>query len=150
MIRAASRFVLFTLPLLSLGLTSCYQPDQPDAADSSEGHALSEEEALHLLENARVFQPTGEHTVNLREVGNKIAVTCSQPFELRLQPGGPGAGGILACGGSCKLKAGAKFSDCKTSGCLRSGNTCTPLVCSGGCVLDKSCKPERGVSLFAF
>ena len=147
MIRTAPRFARLAPAMLLVALTGC---SQADTTHDGEARLLSDEEALNLLENARVFQPTGEHSVNLREVGEKVAVTCTQPFELRLQPGGPGAGGILACGGSCKLKPGAKFSDCKTSGCLRSGNTCTPLVCSGGCVLDKSCKPEREVSLFAF
>jgi hypothetical protein len=111
---------------------------------------LSEAEALKLIETAEVRETVSERQVDLRQVDDQVLVNCSQEVRFFQKPGRPGGGGgIIACGGACKLNAGAKFADCKTSGCLVSNGKCTPLVCSGGCTLSRACKSEKPI-VFGF
>lgn len=145
MTRSTMRLAQSLCALLLVPVVAC---SSADGADDVEPVAMSDAEALNLVENAKIREPIGEKVVTLREVGDQVQVTCSQQMQLRLAPGGPGGGGPLNCGGSCKLTAGSKLSDCKTSGCTRSGNSCTPLVCSGGCTLSKSCAPDKPTNFF--
>jgi hypothetical protein len=100
---------------------------------------LSEKEAADLWSRARSYEPVGAPAIERIEGESEVTVLCAQVYALKMDTG---KGGPIAttCGGSCKLKPGAKFSDCKTSGCLSSGRTCTPLVCEGGCTLSSACK----------
>lgn len=147
MIRSTTRLAQILSALLLVPAVGC---SSADGLDGIEPVAMSDAEALNLVQNATIREPIGEKVVTLREVGDQVQVTCSQQTYLRLAPGGPGGGGPLNCGGSCKLTAGSKLSDCKTSGCTRSGNSCTPLVCSGGCVLSKSCAPEKPTGFYMY
>ncbi len=114
MIRSTVRFAQLFSALLLFPVVAC---SSAEGSDNAEPVAMSDAEALNLVENATIREPIGEKVVSLREVGDQVQVTCSQQMYLRLAPGGPGGGGPLNCGGSCKLTAGSKLSDCKTSGC---------------------------------
>jgi hypothetical protein len=136
-----------SLLALAVSTSAC---SQADTASPAERAPMSQAAAIALLESATIMEPISEKVTTLSDFGDHVGVTCSQEFMLQTKPGGPGGAGVLNCGGSCKLKLGATFRDCKTSGCTRSGNKCTPLVCSGGCELRVQCKPNGAAELFPF
>jgi len=102
---------------------------------------LSEQEAADLWNRARSYEPVGQPTVQKIMGDAEVTVICAQSYALRIDTGRGPEPVITSCGGSCKLNPGAKFADCKTSGCLSTGKTCSPLKCEGGCTLSSACKP---------
>ena len=101
---------------------------------------LSEQEAADLWNRAESHQPMGEAVVRrFQEEGGVVTVLTSQAFMLRMGGGGTGQT-VTSCSGSCILNPGATFGDCQTSGCLSTGKSCTPLVCSGGCKVSRACE----------
>jgi hypothetical protein len=100
---------------------------------------LSEQEADDLWNKAERREPVGEPVVKTTEDESGTTVTSTQVYMLSM-PGGGGSTGLGAvCGGSC---IGGIGSECKTSGCMPSGRSCTPLNCSGTCTLKQACRRE--------
>jgi hypothetical protein len=136
--------VLVVTAVLSMAvvLGSCAGPQKAPTEKATEIRALSDAEAAKLWDSDAPRQAIGEATIQNIPVEGGVAVVCTQAFSARLAGGGPG-GVITSCGGSCKLKPGATFGQCITSGCRSNGKTCSPLVCSGGCELATSCKATK-------
>lgn len=109
-------------------------------ADTPQIRMLSEQEAADLWNSAESREPIGEATVrSFPDEGGVVTVITSQMYMLRMADGGSGQT-VTSCSGSCILTPGSTFEDCKTSGCLSTGTSCTPLVCSGGCRVSRSCQ----------
>lgn len=127
-------------------LGACTQAPSPGPAPGAQARlqALPVADVERLWAGSAPLTPVGPATVQRIPVTGGVAVACSQTYSARLGTGRPG-GVVVSCGGSCKLKPGATFDQCKTSGCLSSGRTCTPLVCSGGCELSRSCSASKPV-----
>lgn len=132
---------LFFLALIVTALAgACTQAPAPTEGPALQ--ALSDADAEALWAGTAALTPVGRAIVQRIPVDGGVAVVCSQPYALRLATGRPG-GAVIQCGGSCKLKPGATFDQCRTSGCLSNGRTCTPLVCSGGCELSRQCTASK-------
>ena len=131
----ASRLTALIIAFAAVIATSCKPAPMPQL------HMLSDQEAADLWKQAESFEPIGKASVQRIPHEGGLTVVCGQAYMLRMSGGRPGSQVVTSCGGSCKLKPGATFDDCKTSGCLASGQSCTPLNCEGGCTLSEACKP---------
>jgi hypothetical protein len=118
-------------------------------AQAPEIRALSEQEVADLWRQAESREPVGDPLVQQIPTDTGATVITTQVFMLRRAGGGPSTQVILGCGGSCTLTPGGTFEGCKTSGCLASGDSCTPLVCSGTCTVSSPCKPLKSSGIFA-
>lgn len=136
---------------LAVLVASCVRPPEAPPATSAEIRALPDAEAAKLWDSDAPREPVGKAVIQNMPIEGGVAVVCTQAFSARMAGGGGGTAGLLAgCGGSCKLKPGATFEQCVTSGCLSNGRTCSPLVCSGGCELSMACKAAKpsGFAIF--
>lgn len=128
---------------LAVLITSCAGPREGPSAKSTQIRALSDVEVAKLWDSDAPREPIGDALIQNIPVEGGVAVVCTQAFSARMA-GGVGPTGLIgSCGGSCKLKPGATFSQCTTSGCRSNGRTCSPLVCSGGCELATACKAAK-------
>lgn len=137
--------IVLTLALAcSALLSACGKAPPPASSPTGRGtlKALPAADVERLWASPAALTPVGPATVQRIPVTGGVAVACNQTYAARLGTGRPG-GVVVSCGGSCKLKPGATFDQCKTSGCLSSGRTCTPLVCSGGCELSRACSAGK-------
>ena len=126
--------------VLSVGCTTMKVP---------EPRALSEQESTELWSRALSYDRIGAADVRKIQGENEVTVVCTQAYSLRAAGGGHLGTAVTVCGGSCQLKPGSTFGSCVTSGCVPSGRSCSPLVCSGGCTVASSCKAEATVGFFA-
>jgi hypothetical protein len=122
--------------------TGCRSPQTPQV------RTLSDQEAADLWNRAESREPVGEPAVRTIRSETGTTVVTTQIYLLRMAGGRPGGQLVTACTGSCLLKPGGTFDDCKSSGCFRSANSCTPLVCSGSCTLSSACNPAQSVGIF--
>ncbi len=119
-------------------LWSCEYQEVPEVPPVT---FLSQERIDELWESAEYREPVGEPSVQELPDSTGTTVVCTQAFNLRFtQPQSP-VTVLSCCTGRCKLKPGSTFGDCQTSGCTRSGTSCTALQCSGGCELSQKCTP---------
>lgn len=100
---------------------------------------LSEQEADDLWNKAESREPVGEPVVKTTQDKTGTTVTSTQVYMLRMLGGGGSTALGAVCGGSCK---GGIGPECKTSGCMPAGRSCTPLQCSGTCTLNDACRRE--------
>ena len=145
MTRNASRpspWILVYVVALSAGCAPKQAPQVPQL------RVLSEKEADDLWSQTKGYEPAGEPTVRRIPTEDGVRVVCAQTYTLRMA-GGSGSV-ISVCGGACRLTPGSGFPDCKTSGCLSNGRTCSPLVCSGGCTVSEACKAEMTTGFGGF
>lgn len=137
--------VLVVAVVVSLAalIASCTGPQKAPPAKSAEIRALSDAEVVQLWDSDAPRQSLGKPIIQNIPVEGGVAVVCTQAFSARMPGSGRPNGLIGSCGGSCKLKPGATFGQCITSGCVSNGKTCSPLVCSGGCELATACKAAK-------
>lgn len=135
----------------AVSLNACVWTSPPASSPAAQTglQALPDAEVERLWAGSASLTPVGPATVQRIPVSGGVAVACSQTYAMRLSTGRPGSV-MTSCGGSCKLKPGATFEQCRTSGCMPSGRTCTPLVCSGGCELSSACTASRGAGFAIF
>ena len=135
---------------LAVLVASCASPPKAPPEKSTGIRALSDAEAAKLWDSDAPRESVGEASIQKIPVEGGLAVVCTQAFSARKIGDGRPGGLIGSCGGSCKLKPGATFGQCVTSGCVSNGRTCTPLVCSGGCELATACKAAKpsGFAIF--
>jgi hypothetical protein len=124
-------------------LSGCALQQQPEVK------ILSDEEAAELWESAEGFEPVGKPVTRQFPGTTGTITTTSQVYLLRMPGGRLGTSVVTVCGGSCLLKPGGTFGGCVTSGCMPSGNSCTPLVCSGTCELSSACTAQSSIGIFA-
>ncbi len=117
---------------------SCAEQDVPEVPPVT---FLSQERIAELWESAEYREPVGEPSVQELADSTGTTVVCTQAFTLRRTQPLPPVTLLSCCTGRCKLKPGSTFGDCQTSGCQRSGTSCSALQCSGGCELSQECKP---------
>jgi hypothetical protein len=119
----------------AVGLTGCQWKQ------AQQLRLLSDQEAADIWSRAEGYEPVGDPVVKQLpdEMGACTTVVTNQVYMLRM-PGGGRAQVMVGCGGSCKTDGGP-LGDCKTSGCLSNGRSCTPLKCSGNCTVSSACKP---------
>ena len=133
--------ILTTLILISaaMGSTGCQWKH------AQQVRLLSDQEAADIWSRAEAYEPVGAPVVKQLpdDTGACTTVVTNQVYMLTM-PGGGRAQIIVACGGSCNT-GGGPLGDCKTSGCLSNGKSCTPLKCSGNCTLSRACKPETSL-----
>ncbi|HET9862204.1 MAG TPA: hypothetical protein VFP37_02070 [Steroidobacteraceae bacterium] len=123
---------------------------QPKESAPAQARQLTQEETDKLFEAATNVEAVGEPMVRSTVVGDMTVTTTTQMMMVS-RPGG-GREPILGfCGGQCKVTVeGGTLGQCKTSGCAPQKNgSCTPLVCSGSCTLDRACKREPAISFTA-
>ena len=135
MFNQLSKFQGLMLACAFLFLSGCEKQKAPNVK------ILSEQEASDLWKRAESHAPVGELVVRKHRGDGGTIKTATQVYRLKMQAGKPGVSVAASCSGSCKLTPGGTFDDCKTSGCEPSGNSCTPLSCSGTCQLSNSCTP---------
>jgi hypothetical protein len=129
--------MLTTLILVSavaVGLTGCQKQTQ-------QLRLLSDQEASDIWNKAVAYEPVGGPVVKQLpdDTGACMNVVTNQVYMLTM-PGGGRTQIMVGCGGGCKTDGGP-LGDCKTSGCLSNGRSCTPLKCSGNCTVSSACKP---------
>lgn len=107
---------------------------------------LSEQEAADLWNKAESRQAIGDPMIRKFQTDNGTVVSTTQAYALRMAGGGGGSL-VTVCGGSCIVEGNGSLHECQTSGCMPSGNTCTPLVCSGSCKLSNSCRAEATIGV---
>lgn len=136
---------IFTTMLVCAGviLSACANPKQPEVK------ILSDEEASDLWKSAESYKPVGKAITKQFPGSTGTITTTSQVYLLRMPGGRQGPSIVTVCGGSCQLKPGGTFGTCVTSGCLPSGNGCTPLECSGSCELSSPCTAQSSIGVFA-
>ena len=129
--RSLAAVVVVSAAILGVGCRTGQTP---------EVRMLSEKEAADFWNRAESREPAGQSSVRKIESGTGTVVITTQAYTLRM-PGGGGGGLVTVCGGGCQAGAGGP-SGCQTSGCEPTGNSCTPLQCSGNCTLSHACKAE--------
>ena len=136
----ANRFTMAILVFAVILLTGCAKEQ------ATQIKVLSEQETADLWAKAESNQPIGKPVARtiLGETGTTVVT--SQAYMLRM-PGGGATGVVTVCGFSCIAPAGSKPSDCKTSGCEPSGNSCTPASC-GNCTPSQPCTAQASLGIF--
>ncbi len=108
---------------------------------------LSAADADKLFDEAEKVEAVGEVAVDSEVVGDVTVTTTTQVFRIANRGGGTTMA-LGFCGGQCKVTGEGGLNGCQTSGCAPSGKSCTPLVCSGSCTIDRQCNRERTVGIF--
>src|SRR5215813_5477230 len=137
MLRRLTAVVLVCTAVLSVG---CAKEKAP------EFRILSDQEAADLWNKAESRDRVGEAVVKKIQNDKGTTVITTQGYTLRM-PGGGSRGLVTVCGGGCTLEPGGTFGGCQHSGCMPSGNSCTPLVCSGDCRVSSPCRPEATIGI---
>lgn len=110
-------------------------------------HALSDQEAADLWTRAETKEPVGKAVVRMDTGSDGVTtVSTTQTYALRMIGGGSN-GLATVCGYSCTPRPGSGPGSCKTSGCLPSGNSCTPASC-GDCTQSSPCRVESTFGIF--
>jgi hypothetical protein len=134
-----------SIALVGVILAGC----APRQSAVPEVRQLTQEETDKLFDEAKSVEAVGEAMIRSTVVGDMTVTTTSQML-IVTRPGGGREPVLGFCGGSCKVTVeGGTLGQCKTSGCAPSGRSCTPLVCSGSCTLDRACKREPAFSFSA-
>jgi len=109
--------------------------------------ALSDQEAADLWTRAETKEPVGKPVVRtVTDLDGVTTVSTTQSFMLRMKGGGSN-GLATVCGYSCQPRPGSGPESCQTSGCMPSGNSCTPASC-GNCAQTRPCRVESTFGTF--